>query len=91
MITQPTQNENLNEIKRQLFGNLEVEVIKNVQEPNKIIFKHKTKFEESPVFHDYDPVSNQITAYGYHNGRKKFYGSSYKLSNQKLNNPKVTR
>ena len=68
----------VNKIKKRLFGDLEVKVIENIKEPDKIIFKHKIEFGKSALYCEYDLKNKQISVYNYSKGRskgrKKIYG-----------------
>lgn len=52
--------ENLNEIKKKLFGDLEVKIIRDLKDPNKIIFKRKIDFGKNRLYIKYSLKENKI-------------------------------
>ena len=61
MTNETKQEENLNKIKHKLFGNLEVNVIKDPENPEKVTFERVMhKFERANIYIKYSFKYNEI-------------------------------
>jgi len=65
-------NQNLGDLTRKLFGNLEVNIIENPKNPDKVIFERvMKKFERQNLYFEYDLKSNTINQISQDNHKRE--------------------
>ena len=65
-------NQNLGDLTRKLFGNLEVNTIENPKNPDKVIFERvMKKFERQNLYFEYDLKSNTINQISQDNHKRE--------------------
>ena len=79
-------NSNINEIKKRLFGNLEVKIIRDPENPEEVTFERKQEVFGAPsIFTEYNLESKEIKVYQNCKGRRKILYNGNISDLQELN------